>query len=70
MSIDTSTPAALNIAEFAAAGCQARGQEALALDWNLRTASGEWGFLGQLEGSVQEGGDAAGRQVGSAHSDL
>ena len=48
-------------AAFAAADCYARGANAFAVDWNLRTASGEWGFLGQGEVSQQLGGDPLGR---------
>jgi hypothetical protein len=46
---------------FKAASCYSRGVNAFALDWNLRTGSGEWGFLGQAELSQQIGGDPRGR---------
>jgi Domain of unknown function (DUF5916)/Carbohydrate family 9 binding domain-like len=48
-------------AAYAQAGCQSRGVNALALDWNLRTASGEWGFFGQVEASQQTWGQPSGR---------
>jgi hypothetical protein len=48
-------------ADYLAAGCASRGANALALDWNLRTNDGVWGFLGQAEGSQQVGGDPNGR---------
>ncbi|MFT3842531.1 MAG: DUF5916 domain-containing protein [Myxococcaceae bacterium] len=50
-----------NDADYLAAGCASRGANALAVDWNLRTTDGVWGFLGQAEGSQQVGGDPAGR---------
>lgn len=33
------------------ASCRARGGNAVALDWNLRSNSGDWGLLGQIDGS-------------------
>ncbi|WP_164009436.1 DUF5916 domain-containing protein [Pyxidicoccus trucidator] len=38
------------------AGCGTRGGNAAALDWNLRTADGAWGVLGQVDGSQIVGG--------------
>lgn len=42
-------------AAFEAAGCEATGANAAALDWNLRTASGEWGTFGQVDVSQHVG---------------
>lgn len=33
------------------ASCRARGGNAVAIDWNLRSNSGDWGMLGQIDGS-------------------
>jgi hypothetical protein len=33
--------------------CAAWGANAVGADWNLRTASGEWGFFGQVDGSEE-----------------
>lgn len=42
--------------DFRSARCDGRGANALGVDWNLRTGSGEWGFFGQAEASQQVGG--------------
>lgn len=47
--------------DYARASCTSQGGNTLAADWNLRSASGDWGFLGQVEGTQQVGGDPEGR---------
>lgn len=48
---------------YSQAHCYSRGANALALDWNLRTGDGVWGFFGQLNASQQVGGDPNGRTL-------
>lgn len=48
---------------FAQANCKSRGVNALALDWNLRTHDGVWGFFGQIEGSQQVFGNPDGYKL-------
>ena len=47
-------------ADYRAGDCQAVGGNAAAVDWNLRTANGDWAVLGQLAGSRRLGGPAEG----------
>ena len=45
------------------APCKPRGGRAAALHWNLRTASGNWVWLGKLIGSEVTGGPEGGRRL-------
>ncbi len=41
--------------DFNRAGCEATGANALAIDWNVRTTSGDWGTFGQVDASQHVG---------------
>jgi len=43
-------------AQYLATDCLGEGGQALGLDWNLRSASRDWVFLGVIDGSRREGG--------------
>jgi hypothetical protein len=49
--------------DYAAAGCQVGGVNALAADFNLRTKDNVWGVLGMIEATQQVLGDPAGRTL-------
>lgn len=40
---------------FLRASCEATGANALAIDWNVRTKSGDWGTFGQIDASQHVG---------------
>jgi hypothetical protein len=43
--------------DFLDAACESSGTNALAVDWSLRTKSGEWGTFGQVEATQHVGGE-------------